>query len=417
MDPIDRLRALRDDARWMPAEVELDASPVAGNGHAPVRGRRAGWRFWGPRLGVGVLVTGAVAALAVAVLGSGLGSNVGRWNGPVVGAVGTATPSPAVSGPSASSPPPSSPLSPPPAACAPAQLTPSLHIGGGAMGTFYVEVELRNYSWSACTLFTPATVSWAKGAMKTGAEPGAVGRAATVPDPGTSVEPGQALYLRIGIAEAVNFPTARCQPVTADWLHLSFPDSSGGFSDYYLPASALQQACSSTAVQQLTAAPLSSTPTVQVSSPAAVPMCAASELETSLIDPDAAASGVWGVEIVLTNVGTQPCRLSGSVEVQYVGSDAKLLGAPAQPFQPASAVLSVVPIAPGASAYERIDVADLADVVPSGCAAVTPAGFAVTFPGSTARPVVKFTRIKACVSPKVQQLTMYPLSPTSAFAN
>ncbi len=115
----------------------------------------------------------------------------------------------------------SAPSAPSAAACANATLRPSLRVAGAAAGTAYYLLRLTNISGHSCSLFGYPGVSFVSGV------PGhQIGRAAArnpLYSPVRVVLAAQATaHALLGVADAGNYPAARCRPATARALRV-FP--------------------------------------------------------------------------------------------------------------------------------------------------------------------------------------------------
>jgi hypothetical protein len=109
--------------------------------------------------------------------------------------------------------------------------------GGAAAGSVYVPINFTNITGSTCTLFGYPGVSFVT--SPSGSE---LGRAATRnPPTGTLVTlaPGGVAHAVLRVAEAGNYSSSACVPVTAHWLRIYPPNQ---FNAIY--ARYTTQACS-----------------------------------------------------------------------------------------------------------------------------------------------------------------------------
>lgn len=158
-------------------------------------------------------------------------------------------PSPAASpsAPAASSAPATSPAAPPSSAspgaatvsCAPSGLTAKVDTsqGGAAAGSVFVPIDFTNTTASTCTLFGYPGVSFVT--SPSGSE---LGRAATRTPPTATLvtlAPGGVAHAILKVAQAANYSSSACVPVTAHWLRIYPPNQ---FTAIYARYTA--QACS-----------------------------------------------------------------------------------------------------------------------------------------------------------------------------
>lgn len=125
--------------------------------------------------------------------------------------------------------------------CATSGLTASVakNPGGAAAGSVYVPVNFTNISSHTCVLYGFPGVSWVTGMR--GSQIGAPATRQTGFGSVTvTLAPGGVAHAWLQIADAGNFPTSTCKPVTANWLKIYPPDQ---FSALY--ASWTAQVCSS----------------------------------------------------------------------------------------------------------------------------------------------------------------------------
>ncbi len=190
------------------------------------------------RLVVATVVTAlAAAALAGCTAGATIGpptSATATATTPASAPAGTGPSAPATSGAAATSaaaatsgatasgtaPPPSAAAAP---RCSSAALSVSLGTGGGvAAGTSYVDLVLTSTAGRSCTLEGWPGVSLVGDGNGTqlGA---AAGRDPSSPPATVTLAPGGSAHARLGIANALNYPPATCDPVTADGLRVYPP--------------------------------------------------------------------------------------------------------------------------------------------------------------------------------------------------
>jgi hypothetical protein len=116
--------------------------------------------------------------------------------------------------------------------------------GGAAAGTAYYHVDFTNISGAACFLRGYPGVSLVSAGSKAGSQIGAgAKRDALRPVKPITLSPGQAANALLGIVDALNYPAAKCQPVTAHWLKVFPPDQ---FNADFVKFST--QTCASTSV-------------------------------------------------------------------------------------------------------------------------------------------------------------------------
>jgi hypothetical protein len=127
---------------------------------------------------------------------------------------GTGTPTPTKSG---------SPGPGKPRACPTSALHLSIGTGNGAAGSVYFPIVFTNASGSACTLFGFPGVSFV-----TGIGGSQIGHAATrhsdAPRQTVTLAPGGVAHATLQVVQALNFPPAKCQLVTAHWLKVYPPN-------------------------------------------------------------------------------------------------------------------------------------------------------------------------------------------------
>ena len=182
--------------------------------HAPVPARRI--------LGLSVAAAAAVTATACSSSTS---------SGPTASVTITRSSSPAGSSSApAPSPSPSTgastgSASPAGAPCTTAGLRVSKGATNGAAGTIYTNIDFTNTSGAACVLEGYPGVSLVSAGNNGGKQVGDdAKRTTTAPVRAVTLGAGQTAHAVLGVAEAGNFPAARCKPVTAHWLKVFPPN-------------------------------------------------------------------------------------------------------------------------------------------------------------------------------------------------
>ena len=196
---------------------------------------------------LGGLLLAVTAALAAACASSGPTSPP---------ATVTVTPSPSGTAPATSPTPASS--SPPQAAppCTTARLHVSKGASNGAAGTIFYHIDFTNASTTACVLEGYPGVSFVSAGSEAGSQVGAdARRTTTTPVHPVTIAGGQTAHAVLGVAEAGNFPAAKCDPVTAHWLKVFPPDQR---TAAYV--SFTTQTCASTAQPTMTISAITSGP-------------------------------------------------------------------------------------------------------------------------------------------------------------
>ncbi|HEX4060027.1 MAG TPA: DUF4232 domain-containing protein [Streptosporangiaceae bacterium] len=95
--------------------------------------------------------------------------------------------------------------------------------GGAAAGSSYLPIDLTNISSHACALYGFPGVSWVTNIA--GDQIGSAATRETSFRPVTvTLAPGSVAHAVIQIADAGNYPSSICQPVTAHWLRIIPPD-------------------------------------------------------------------------------------------------------------------------------------------------------------------------------------------------
>lgn len=133
------------------------------------------------------------------------------------------------------------------------------------------------------------------------------------------------------------------------------------------------------------------------------PLCGTSQLEVAA-SPAGGAAGSVHVDVVLTNVGEDPCTLAGYAGVSFVDADGTMIGSPA--LRDASVPGSGRVVAPGESVAAGLRVSQ-AHNHPT-CDARTAAGLRVYPPENTESVVVPFP-VEACGDPRIHQLEIQGL--------
>jgi len=170
-------------------------------------------------------VPAAAAVLAMGLLLAACGSSASH----------RPSPSPSSASPGSIPPPTSSPTSSPsatpsptpaqsgsPTACSTGQLTAALTNGEGAAGSVIYGLEFKNTSTNPCTLYGNPGVSMVAGADGTqiGASATFVNRAAAKT---VTLQPGQQVTATLQIAEALNYPSSKCDITPALGLRVYPP--------------------------------------------------------------------------------------------------------------------------------------------------------------------------------------------------
>lgn len=133
------------------------------------------------------------------------------------------------------------------------------------------------------------------------------------------------------------------------------------------------------------------------------PLCGTSQLEVAA-SPAGGAAGSVHVDVVLTNVGEDPCTLAGYAGVSFVDADGTMIGSPA--LRDASVPGTGRVVAPGESVAAGLRVSQ-AHNHPT-CDARTAAGLRVYPPENTESVVVPFP-VEACGDPRIHQLEIQGL--------
>ncbi len=138
----------------------------------------------------------------------------------------------------------------------PAGLRVSKGASNGGAGTTFTSIDFTNTSGSACVIEGYPGVSLVSTGSNAGRQVGAdAKRTTTTPVHPITLGSGQTAHAVLGVAEAGNFPAAKCNPVTAHWLK-AFPP--GQRAAAYV--SFTTQTCASTAEPTMTIAAIISGP-------------------------------------------------------------------------------------------------------------------------------------------------------------
>jgi len=110
-----------------------------------------------------------------------------------------------------------------PGACPTSGLHMSIGNGNGAAGSVYYPIVFRNSSSSPCTLFGFPGVSFVT--TPNGSQIGdAATRQSDKPVQTVTLAPGEVAHATLQVVQALNFPAAKCQPVTAHFLKIYPPN-------------------------------------------------------------------------------------------------------------------------------------------------------------------------------------------------
>jgi hypothetical protein len=150
------------------------------------------------------------------------------------------------------------------------------------------------------------------------------------------------------------------------------------------------------------------TPTPTSTGTTGVSACALSTLTISLGETQGAAGSRY-VPIVFANKGSAACTLNGYPAVSFVGDgNGTTIGPPADNDPTTTPTAQTVQ--PGSSVTSLLRVAIAQNF--AGCTAVTPDGFRIAPPGSSASAFVAFTALQACDNPSIHLLTVQAVAPT-----
>ena len=144
------------------------------------------------------------------------------------------------------------------------------------------------------------------------------------------------------------------------------------------------------------------TPTPTPTATSGTAVCGLSTLAISLGETEGAAGSRY-VPIIFKNTGSVGCTLTGYPAVSFVGDgNGTPIGPPADNDPTTSPTLQLV--APGSSVKAQLRIAVAQNF--SGCTVVTPDGFRIAPPGSSASAFVAFTSLQACDNPSIHLLTV-----------
>ena len=142
------------------------------------------------------------------------------------------------------------PTSAGPAECGSAGLHVKVGPGNGAAGTAYYNIDLVNESGSTCFVQGYPGVSLVSAGSNAGSQIGADAKRDPVTPPRRIVlAPGQTAHAVLGVADAGNFPSSKCNPVSAHWLKVYPPDQTVAL---YAPFTTQTCASTSTATLRIT---------------------------------------------------------------------------------------------------------------------------------------------------------------------
>jgi hypothetical protein len=169
------------------------------------------------------LVTTALLA-GTALLAAACGPSASPAAAPTVTKTVTVTPtSPGSGGGGTPQPSPTGTDSAGPGACPTSGLHVSIGNGNGAAGSVYYPIVFRNTSGSPCTLFGFPGVSFVT--SPNGSQIGdAATRQSDKPVQTVTLSPGGVAHATLQVVQALNFPAAKCQPVTAHFLKIYPPN-------------------------------------------------------------------------------------------------------------------------------------------------------------------------------------------------
>jgi len=170
------------------------------------------------------LITAALLA-GTALLATACGPSASPAAAPTVTKTVTVTPTPASPGPTGGTPQPSptGTGSPGAEACPTSGLHVSIGNGNGAAGSVYYPIVFTNSSSSPCTLFGFPGVSFVT--APNGSQIGdAATRQSDKPVVTVTLAPGGVAHATLQVVQALNFPAAKCQPVTAHFLKIYPPN-------------------------------------------------------------------------------------------------------------------------------------------------------------------------------------------------
>ena len=143
-----------------------------------------------------------------------------------------------------------------PAPCATAGLRVSRGAPSGAAGTIFYNIDFTNTSGTACVLEGYPGVSLVSAGSSSGHQVGDdAKRTTTTPVHPVTLAGGQTAHAVLGVAEAGNFPAAKCHPVAAHWLKVFPPNQRAAAY-----VSFTTQTCASTTLPTMTIAAITSGP-------------------------------------------------------------------------------------------------------------------------------------------------------------
>ena len=149
-------------------------------------------------------------------------------------------------------------------------------------------------------------------------------------------------------------------------------------------------------------------PTPTSTATSGIGTCALSTLAITLGETQGAAGSRY-VPIVFTNKGSAACTLDGYPAVSFVGDgNGTTIGPPADNDPTTTPATQTVQPGSTVTALLRVAVAQNF----SGCTVVTPDGFRIAPPGSSASAFVAFTSLQACDNPNIHLLTVQAVGPT-----
>ncbi len=138
----------------------------------------------------------------------------------------------------------STPTSAGPAECGSAGLHVKVASSNGAAGTIYYNLDFVNVSASSCFVRGYPGVSLVSAGSDAGSQIGAdAKRDPVTPSKAIILAPGQTAHAVLGVAQALNFPASKCDPVNAHWLKVFPPDQTVAL---YTPFTT--ETCASTSV-------------------------------------------------------------------------------------------------------------------------------------------------------------------------
>lgn len=148
----------------------------------------------------------------------------------------------------------SAPTSAGTAECTTTMLHVKIGSSNGAAGTIYYDVVFTNVGSAPCFVAGYPGVSLVSAASTSGSQIGAdAKRDSVTPTKQVVLAAGQVAHAVLGVAEAGNFPSSKCDPVTAHWLKVFPPDQTVAA---YAPFTT--QTCASTSVPTMRITAISS---------------------------------------------------------------------------------------------------------------------------------------------------------------